>query len=140
MKSTLLVLSLLGLDQASKYYFRNLFDGPVEILPDIGFQLAYNTGIAFSLPVSTWATIPLTIVVIVFLTWQLWRQKLPGLTRLGLCLILAGAVGNLIDRVLFSAVTDFISVYSFPIFNLADSFITIGVVLFLWQEIIGSES
>lgn len=140
MKLTLLTLLLLGLDQGSKYYFRNVFSGPVEILPDVGFQLAYNTGIAFSLPVGTWVTIPLTLVVIGLLLWQLWKSSLSGLTRFALCLILTGAIGNLIDRVLFAAVTDFISIYSFPIFNLADSFVTLGVVLFLWHEIIGSES
>ena len=61
----------------------------------------------------------------------------PALTRLGLALILGGALGNLYDRVVHGAVTDFIEVYhgawSFPAFNVADSAITVGAVLLFFD-------
>ena len=80
--------------------------------------------------------IGVSAAVLVFVALALWR---PGssfttsLTRFGLSLILGGAIGNLYDRILHGAVTDFIEVYhgawSFPAFNVADSAISIGAVL-----------
>jgi signal peptidase II len=82
--------------------------------------------------------IGVSAAVLVFVALALWGRgnsfNTP-LTRLGLSLILGGAVGNLYDRILYGAVTDFIEVYhrawSFPAFNVADSAITIGAVLLM---------
>jgi len=138
MKHLLLALVLVGLDQASKLWARTELSGVLELLPNVALRFSENTGIAFSLPVPYWVTIPLSLVVIFFLVRQLWQRPHKPLVCMAFGLILAGAIGNLIDRVLYGAVTDFISVYSFPIFNLADSFITVGVILYLWEEIVGS--
>lgn len=82
--------------------------------------------------------IGISTVVLVFVASALWSRKssfAAGSTRLGLALILGGAIGNLYDRIVHGTVTDFIEVYhgswSFPAFNVADSAITIGALLLL---------
>ncbi len=76
--------------------------------------------------------------MVVFVAWALWSQDSSfsaSVTRFGLALILGGAIGNLYDRIVRGAVTDFIEVYhgawSFPAFNVADSAITVGAILLL---------
>ena len=76
--------------------------------------------------------------VLLFVVWALWSHSASfatPLTRLGLSLILGGALGNLYDRIVHGTVTDFIEVYhgawSFPAFNVADSAITVGACLLL---------
>lgn len=82
--------------------------------------------------------IGVSAAVLVFVALALWGRGSSfntPLTRFGLSLILGGAIGNLYDRVLYGAVTDFIEVYhgawSFPAFNVADSAITVGAVLLM---------
>ncbi len=82
--------------------------------------------------------IGVSVMVLMFVGWALWSRKssfTATATRLGLSLILGGAIGNLFDRVFRGTVTDFIEVYhglwSFPAFNVADSAITVGAVLLL---------
>ena len=82
--------------------------------------------------------IGVSAAVLVFVALALWGRGSSfntPLTRVGLSLILGGAIGNLYDRVLYGAVTDFIEVYhgawSFPAFNVADSAITVGAVLLM---------
>jgi len=108
-------------------------------MPMVNFTLAFNTGAAFSFLSGTgdwhrWlftgfsATMSLVLMV--------WIIRLPNAARMqaaGLSLILAGAVGNLIDRILLGHVIDFIDVYyshyHWPAFNLADSAICVGAFL-----------
>jgi signal peptidase II len=82
--------------------------------------------------------IGVSAAVLVFVAFALWGRRTSfntALTRFGLSLILGGAIGNLYDRVLHGAVTDFIEVYhgtwSFPAFNVADSAITVGAILLM---------
>jgi signal peptidase II len=82
--------------------------------------------------------IGISAAVLVFVAFALWGRGTSfqtAATRFGLSLILGGAIGNLYDRVLHGAVTDFIEVYhrgwSFPAFNVADSAITVGAALLL---------
>jgi signal peptidase II len=81
--------------------------------------------------------IGISTVVLIFVISALWNRTsfAASLARLGLSLILGGAIGNLYDRVVHGTVTDFIEVYhngwSFPAFNVADSAITVGAVLLL---------
>ena len=77
----------------------------------------------------------------VFLGWYFWQQKDSHFTlRLSLAWILAGAIGNLIDRVLFGTVVDFfdfmIGSYHWYIFNVADASVTVGMVLYIYSSII----
>lgn len=107
--------------------------------------LAYNTGAAFSFLSDAggwqrWAFTALAIAVSVFLI--LWLKRLPPsekLTAIALALILGGAIGNLIDRILYGHVIDFIhwfyKDFSWPAFNLADSAITLGATLLIIHAI-----
>jgi signal peptidase II len=87
-----------------------------------------------------WILVSLTSIAVSYVAYILIKEKnLHTLEILPLVLILSGGLGNLIDRVLFGYVIDFIHVfygiYSFYVFNLADSFITIGVVIYLYYLI-----
>ena len=116
---------------------------PHEVIPDLlNWTLAFNTGAAFSFlhdesGWQRWLFSLLAIVVSgVLVRWLAtiarsdWRNALP------LSLVIGGALGNLIDRLRFGQVTDFIDVYwgdaHFPAFNVADSAITVGAGLLIW--------
>ena len=113
----------------------------VELLPFLALRKAYNTGAAFSFLGDAsgwqrWFFIILALVVIVILL--AWLRRLPpGDTRvrLALVLILGGAVGNVVDRIVYGHVIDFIDVFygswHWPTFNVADSAISIGAFLLL---------
>jgi len=143
------VLGTVLLDQASKQHFAYHFHLGQRwtVIPGL-FDLTYvrNTGAAFSLLAGSAYGRPVLLVVslaaIAALIWYL-RSLSPdqGWLRLGVALVLGGAIGNLIDRALFGEVIDFILVYwrqhYWPAFNLADSAICVGVGLMLfdlWQE------
>ena len=119
----------------------------VELLPNLNLTLMFNTGAAFSLLSDAggwqrWLFAGFAgLVTVVLLVWLLRLKPGEGLLAAGLALIVGGAVGNLIDRVLLGHVVDFIQVYlpflplrmfnPWPSFNVADSAISIGVVLLL---------
>lgn len=134
----LLTLGILLADQCSKFLVRrNLELG--ESLPREGFlRLTYvtNTGGAFGLPLDSTSLLVLSVIVGVLILLLYFRYFLSGskLFKIGLSLVLGGAIGNLIDRFRFGEVTDFIDVrifsnFHWPAFNLADSAITVGVFL-----------
>lgn len=131
------------LDQLTKYLAESslTYARPVEVLPVLDFTLLYNPGAAFSFLSDAggwqrWFFIALSSVVSVMLLWMLPRQT-SQLGKVSFCMILAGAIGNLIDRVRFGHVVDFIHFHwqgnYFPAFNLADSAISVGVCLLLIQ-------
>lgn len=102
--------------------------------------LQKNKGVAFSIPLEGAMLIIILLVVVAILAWFVYKHfcfdSAWSLVLLGL--LTGGAVGNLIDRLRFGEVTDFIGVGDFPLFNLADSAITIsGIILvFFWPKII----
>ena len=134
-KNFLWILLLIGLDQGAKVLARVHLAEPIEITSFFQLQLAKNTGIAFSFPVPLWILIIVTALVLIFLLAILITKKLSLLQTIVIVLIFVGATGNLIDRVFFGAVIDFLKFWSFPIFNLADVMITVGAGLFLFEEI-----
>lgn len=132
-------LLLISLDQISKWaartYLRNQ-DSLVVIENFFSLRYVENRGAAWGmLNNKVWGPWILTIVALALTVFLLSRMRYlhtPAL-RLFLCLIISGSIGNLIDRFIFGYVTDFISFrfgnYYFPVFNLADSFICVGVAL-----------
>ena len=107
------------------------------------FTYITNDGMAFGLnfPGGIYFFTLVSLLMTVFLGWYFWQQKDSDLTlRLSLALILAGAIGNLIDRILFGTVVDFfdfmIGSYHWYIFNVADASVTIGMVLYIYSSII----
>jgi len=144
-----LSLAILVLDQASKWMVLLALE-PYEVvalMPNVNLTLMFNTGAAFSFLADSggwqrWFFVLLALIVSGVLVG--WLLRLPATERLhaaALALIIGGAVGNLIDRALLGHVIDFIQVYlpviplaifnPWPAFNIADSAITVGVVLLL---------
>ena len=114
---------------------------PIEVLPVLQWFLVYNTGAAFGFlhgagGFQVYLFIGITVIVgSVILVW-LWRvPDTARLLSLGLVLILAGGIGNLIDRIRHQYVVDFINLHYrdwyFPAFNIADIAITLGVIFYL---------
>jgi signal peptidase II len=138
-----ITLAVLAVDRATKY--------AVEKMTPIGYRRAVvpqflsivhtsNPGIAFGLfadSPSHWVGVALSIaalVVCILLTWFLLSGNAGAApSRVGVALVLGGALGNLFDRVIHSSVTDFIYVHfhshDWPAFNFADSAITVGAIL-----------
>ena len=131
-------------DQISKSLVKStmtLYD-VVPVIPGF-FQLNYitNKGMAFgiNLPVSISFFSGISLIITCFLVWILWCERKNNLLmRISLALILGGAIGNLIDRILFGEVVDFfdfmIGDFHWFIFNIADSAVTVGIVLMLFYS------
>ena len=112
----------------------------MNLLPILDIYLILNTGIAFSLfddggDIGRWILVTLVSFVCLYLVYLLLYESLKKYESLSLLLILSGGIGNLIDRSFRGYVIDFINFYyeshSFYIFNFADSFITIGVIIYI---------
>lgn len=142
------VLAALVIDQLSKWIILNLVmdpPAPIAVLPVFDLVLAWNRGVSFSMLSSGAAQAPyllagFALLVVAGLGAWLARVKAP-LPALGLGLIIGGAVGNVIDRLRFGAVVDFLyfhyAGWGFPAFNLADTAITFGVALLLLDSLFG---
>ncbi len=116
---------LILLDLVSKYIFYtlHLWERSSWITPVL------NTGIGRSLPVPRMITLLLTGVIIILVGFTYYKQKMHRTSAL---LIIAGAAGNAIDRVIYHGVRDFIDLHLRPIFNLADIYLTIAIALLLY--------
>ena len=112
-----------------------LSNGTTTDLGPISIRLLYNRGVAFSLgaDLAPWIVIAATGLIIAALTWYTVSSApaMTGLSRAGAVLLLGGAVGNFIDRLDGNGVVDYLHSGWFPTFNLADVFVTTGVVLLI---------
>jgi signal peptidase II len=108
---------------------------PIILLPGfIKLQLSHNPGIAFSISIpSPWEEILIISALTAVCVFAI-RSKPNTLSSISFGLIIGGAVANLIDRIPDGLVTDYIAIGTFPVFNAADSFITIGAVLLLVES------
>jgi len=139
-----LSILIIALDQFTKFLIEPWLTGQpaFEVIP--GFArliLVYNTGAAFSLLSSAsgwqrWLFTGLAVVISVLIVY--WLKKTPRsqwTTALPLAMILGGAVGNLIDRLRFGHVIDFVDLYygdwHWPAFNVADAAISVGAAVFI---------
>lgn len=140
-------------DQISKYVVSMQLEPyqSYDVMPMLNLTLAYNTGAAFSFLSSAGDWHHLFFMgfsTIVSLGLIVWIVRLPKqaakIQYTALALILGGAVANLIDRIKFGYVIDFIDVYyknhHWPIFNIADSAITIGTLLLAYELCFDSKS
>lgn len=142
---------VIGLDQLTKMLATEhlSYRVPVELTSWFDFTLAHNTGAAFSFLASAggwqrWFLSGVALAVSVFVLLWLWRLEASKLRlTIALGLILGGGIGNLIDRVAYGYVVDFISVHYqnwyFPAFNVADSGITLGACLLLWDAFVSDD-
>lgn len=122
------VLSLIIIDQFVKYLAIN---EKLLFLNNILNHTTCNPYISWSIPLHGLLLWIFIIFALGFLLYVSIKNNFPY----SLLLITAGAIGNIIDRLHLNCVIDFISIKNFPTFNLADSFITIGILLFLWKEL-----
>lgn len=126
--------SILALDRLSKLLILKYL--PLNSSIDFGILSithVLNTGTAFGmLKNASWFFIVFAAAVSAFLIVR--YQKFPSPMHWMLGLILGGAVGNLIDRILYGAVVDFIDLHWWPVFNIADSAIVIAIVCLLFKE------
>jgi signal peptidase II len=140
---------VLILDQGSKWIADSLL-GPrdaIPLLPFLALRKAYNQGAAFSFLSDAsgwqrWFFVGLALLVIgVLVAWLRRLPKEQWRMALALALILGGAAGNVVDRLLYGHVIDFIDLYygvwHWPTFNIADSAITLGAVLLLLDAFMG---
>ena len=130
-------------DQATKWWANTQLDyhQAVPVLPYFEWFLSYNQGAAFSFLAGAggwqrWFFLILaSIISVVLLVWIRKLDEQEKLTAISLCLILGGAIGNIIDRAYLGYVIDFIQVwlgsYPWPAFNIADSAISVGAVLLI---------
>lgn len=142
---------ILFLDQGTKIlaeYYLELYR-QVEILPFMNLTLMQNEGAAFSFLADAggwqrWFFVVLTVVITVFLLrWLRSLREDERWLAIAIALIIGGAIGNLIDRVQYGYVIDFLDFHAmgwhWPAFNIADSAITVGAVIVVWDAIFGSD-
>ena len=140
------ILFIFILDRISKLWIISIFNSEnnleIKISSFINLNLIWNKGIAFGLfsygekfEYNLLTGLIIIITVIVF--WMIMKTK--GLEKFGFLMILGGALGNIFDRLYYSAVPDFIDIYyknfHWFVFNVADIFITVGVLMLIINEI-----
>jgi len=140
-------LVALVLDQISKCLVLFVLDlpsvGSVTLLPFLALTMVWNSGVSMGIPAGELfggadagrvGLVVVTVLISVYLWRWLRRAERVG-EAIGTALVLGGAIGNVIDRILYGAVVDFIHLfgfgYHFYVFNIADSAITIGVMLLI---------
>lgn len=142
MPAVLIIIITIFADQISKYAaFTTLKDSDPLVIINNFFQLSYvkNYGAAWGiLQNQRFLFVVLTILVLLIIGAYARKNKsLTRMTRVSLALIAGGALGNLIDRIKMGYVIDFLdinfgSLYDFPVFNFADSFIVVGTFLMMY--------
>ena len=139
MSSLIVIFFIVGLDQLTKYLISQIISPRESIVIIEKFfyiTLVHNTGIAFGLfKNQTIIFVIISIITVALIIYNIfYRRKYKRIHKLELfafSLILAGALGNLIDRVRFGYVIDFLDFRIWPVFNIADSAITVGIILIL---------
>ena len=135
-------LAIVIIDQIAKFLIKANFQLN-QTLPVINniFHLTYihNFGAGFGiLQQQRWILVFISIIVIGFIFYYLGRiNKKERLLQLLIGFVLGGTVGNLIDRIIYGYVTDFLDFRIWPVFNFADSFVTIGaigLIIYFWKS------
>ena len=146
MKKIIIILTLFFIDRLSKMYLINLqstgTDIDFYIYPFLNFYLVWNTGIGFGLAAmesNIYYHILTSIIAIVNIGLIFFLIKSKGIYAYSIVLIIGGSLGNLFDRIYYYAVPDFIDLhfgnFHWFIFNVADIFITVGIIGLIFLEI-----
>ena len=146
MKKIFIILFIFILDRSTKIYLINLQETGVDIdfyiLPFLNFYLMWNTGIGFglaSLETNIYYHILTLIIIIVNLILIFLLLKSKGIYNYIFAIIIGGSLGNLFDRIYYYAVPDFIDLhigdFHWFVFNIADIFITLGIISLMLVEI-----
>jgi len=140
-----LTIICLIIDFVSKLIVSNLMNvhDSIPVIKDF-FYISYfrNTGGAWSiLNNHTWLLTLISLIIIIFLVYYVYKNKPKNrLEKIGYSMIIAGSIGNLMDRIIYGYVIDFFDFnifgYNYPIFNFADVFIVVGVfflIIYNWR-------
>lgn len=141
---------IVGFDQLTKWWIVEMVMKPpraIDVTPFFNLVIGWNRGISFGFfnndsPLNSWVLPLVTVLIVCFLAVWLARARhlLVG-TALGL--IIGGALGNLIDRIRYGAVADFLDFhaygYHWPAFNVADAAITVGAGVLVWDSLFARE-
>ncbi|RAH99503.1 signal peptidase II [Acuticoccus sediminis] len=140
----LVALAVFVADQAAKIWVLGIdfTAGPIRVLPVLDITLVMNRGISYGLlqqdGLGRWLLVAFTVAASIALGVWLWRAG-RAFTKVAVALILGGAVGNLVDRVIYGAVVDYVHLHwgtwSWYIFNVADAAIVVGVALLLIESL-----
>jgi signal peptidase II len=130
------VIALLALDRATKMWAAAKLQavGTIPLIPFFDLTYVENTGAAFGLGRGAGkllTAVSIGLVIALELMRRRWPKNDPWL-QWGALLVTAGAVGNLYDRFKFGYVVDFLHIHYWPVFNVADSCITVGAVMLAW--------
>ena len=147
-KVALFTMLFLIVDQASKIILDNVLPlNKSYMICDrfIYITKTYNTGVAWSmLAGKPYLIISISIIIFIILLLYMHRFKNDKKNILAFSLIFGGLLGNLIDRIVYGHVIDFIDImifnYDYPIFNIADSFVFIGVMILIWSIYLGEDN
>ena len=150
MKKLIIILTIFFLDRVSKVYLLNLqakgIDIDFYIYSFLNFYLVWNTGVGFglaSMEANIYYHILTAIIVIINIVLIYFLIKYKGVYSYLLALIIGGSLGNLFDRIYYHAVPDFIDLhladYHWFIFNVADIFISVGIIGLLFIEVAKKE-
>lgn len=134
--SILGILGIVALDGALKFFAQQHFLPETDPSLSQIFALTFhqNPGITFDLPVPLLVVIPLTIMIVVGLLWHSYKRNVT-LVHVGTFAICAGAMDNLIDRIVNGFTTDYLMIFHTSIINLADVLIVLGaLLLFLYDR------
>ena len=150
MKKTLIILTIFSIDRLTKIYLINLqnvgTDVDFYIYPFLNFYLVWNTGIGFglaSMEASVYYHILTSIIVIINIGLIYLLIKSKGIYTYLITFVIGGSLGNLFDRIYYYAVPDFIDFhlgnYHWFIFNVADIFISVGIIGLIIVELLRKE-
>ena len=146
MKKAIIILSIFFFDRTTKIYLINLQNNGTDIdfyiYSFLNFYLVWNTGVGFGLAAieaNIYYHILTLIIVIINIGLVFFLVKSEGIYSYLIALIIGGSLGNLFDRIYYYAVPDFIDlhldIYHWYIFNVADIFITVGIIGLLFIEL-----
>ncbi|MEE8394284.1 MAG: signal peptidase II [Rhodospirillales bacterium] len=142
--------AVVALDQATKWWVVENVMQPPRVIPVTSFfnlVMGWNRGVSFGLfnnssDINAWIFTVLALLVVAVLMVWIYRVK-AMLTALAIGLVIGGALGNVVDRLRFGAVADFLDFhlagYHWPAFNVADASITVGAVVLVLESLFGGE-
>ena len=150
MKKIIIILAVFSFDRLAKMYLINLQSSGIDIdfyiFYFLNFYLVWNTGIGFglvSMEANIYYHILSSIIVIINVGLIFFLIRTKGIYTYLIALIIGGSLGNLFDRIYYYAVPDFIDLhlgnYHWFIFNVADIFITVGIIGLIWVELLKKE-
>ena len=144
----LIVVAVVAADQATKSWALNsLSEGrTIDLVWTLRFNLVFNSGMAFSQGQGAGRLIGLLAIGVAIWLWLSLRRASSKIAIVGTALLVGGAIGNVVDRLfrgdkwLAGSVVDFIDLQWFPVFNIADSAVTIGAAMLITSSVLASRS